>query len=86
MKNKTSIEKSHSKWSNFKLTCLCILITLSISSLWVVVCFINYFKFLSLIITVGVSLFILILSIYLLIKFKREKNYIYYSRINFLMI
>lgn len=71
MENKTSIEKSHSKWSNFKLTCLCILITLSISSLWVVVCFINYFKFFSLIITVGVSLFILILSIYLLIKFKR---------------
>lgn len=71
MENKTSIEKSHSKWSNFKLTCLCILITLSISSLWIVVCFINYFKLLSLIITVSVSLFALILAIYLLIRFKR---------------
>lgn len=71
MENKTSIEKSHSKWSNFKLTCLCILITLSISSLWIVVCFINYFKLLSLIITISVSLFVLILAIYLLIRFKR---------------
>ena len=54
MDNKTSLEKSHSKWSNFKLTCLCILITLSISSLWVLISFKDYFRFVSFVI-VGFS-------------------------------
>ncbi|MBE6131198.1 MAG: hypothetical protein E7183_05705 [Erysipelotrichaceae bacterium] len=71
MDNKTSLEKSHSKWSNFKLTCLCILITLSISSLWVLISFKDYFRFVSFVIVGFSSIAILVLSIILLSKFKR---------------
>lgn len=71
MDNNNSLEKSHSKWSNFKLTCLCILVTLSISSLWILVSFKHYFRFTSLVIVGFISMTTLILSIILLTKFKR---------------
>ena len=71
MDNKTSLEKSHSRWSNFKLTCLCILITLSTSSLWVLISFKDHFEFTIFIIVGFISLIILILSLILLTKFKR---------------
>ena len=34
MANKTSLQKSHSKWSNFKLTLLCLLTSVSVSVFW----------------------------------------------------
>lgn len=71
MDDKTSLEKSHSKWSNFLLTCLCILITLTISALWILLCFFNYFKLINIIlIGTGLLIFLIILC-YLMIKFKR---------------
>lgn len=71
MENNLSKEKSHSKWSNFKLSCLCILITLSMSSLWIIVCFKNYFKFALIVLLGFFSIVTLFLSIILLFKFKR---------------
>ena len=71
MDNNNSLEKSHSKWSNFKLTCLCVLITLSISSLWILVCFKDFFRFIHLVIVGFVSIAILTLSIIVLKNFKR---------------
>ena len=71
MDNNNSLEKSHSKWSNFKLTCLCILITISMSSLWVLVIFKDYFGFTSFVIVGFISIVMLILSLILLTKFKR---------------
>ena len=71
MDNNNSLEKSHSRWSNFKLTCLCILITLSTSSLWVLISFKDHFELTIFIIVGFISLIILILSLILLTKFKR---------------
>lgn len=71
MDNNNSLEKSHSKWSNFKLTCLCILITISMSSLWILISFIEYFGFTSFVIVGFISIVMLILSLILLTKFKR---------------
>ena len=33
-KQKTSLEKSHSAWSNFKLTLLCVLTVISVTAFW----------------------------------------------------
>ena len=68
---KTSLEKSHSKWSNFKLTILCLFITIIVSCIWIVICFINYFKLAYFVLILLGLLLLLILFIYLLIKFKR---------------
>ena len=39
--NKTSLEKSHSKSSNAKLTLLCLFSVLCFSALWVCLCFLK---------------------------------------------
>ena len=69
--NSDSLKKSHSKFSNFKLTLLCIIATLAISALWLVLGFKNSLTttwFYTLIgITGGVSL----LSVLLFNAFKR---------------
>ena len=41
MKNKTSIEKSHSKWSNTKLTILALFTALAINLVWITLAFKN---------------------------------------------
>ncbi len=71
MENKTSLEKSHSKWSNFKLTFLCVCICISVSTIWVVVCFKDYFRFTLSVLLGCFSIIILLLSVVLLCKFKR---------------
>lgn len=49
---KTSLEKSHSKWSNTKLTLLCIVASLSVGLFWTVLglkeCFEDIYFYLSL--------------------------------------
>ena len=37
--NNDALKKSHSKWSNFKLTLLCLVATIAISALWLVLGF-----------------------------------------------
>ena len=71
MENKTSLEKSHSKWSNFKLTFLCVCICISVSTIWVVVCFKDYFRVTLSVLLGCFSIIILLLSVVLLCKFKR---------------
>ncbi len=68
----TSLEKSHSKYSNFKLTFLCILGILFINLLWIGLIIISlegYFNF-GLILSIS-SFVISILIGLLLIRFKR---------------
>ncbi|MFA6861773.1 MAG: hypothetical protein WCR56_05285 [Bacilli bacterium] len=69
--NNDALKKSHSKWSNFKLTLLCLVATIAISALWLVLGFkesISTTMFYTLVaITGGVSA----LSIVLFSIFKR---------------
>lgn len=69
--NNDALKKSHSKWSNFKLTLLCLVATIAISTLWLVLGFkesISTTMFYTLVaITGGVSA----LSIVLFSIFKR---------------
>lgn len=39
--NKDSLQRSHSKWSNFKLTILCLFAILAFSALWVGLAFLG---------------------------------------------
>lgn len=70
----TSLEKSHSKWSNFKLTIASLLLVISFNALWVILIFkeelsnINNYMFPLLLI---VDLIILVLIIISFRKFKR---------------
>lgn len=72
MKEKTSLEKSHSKSSNFKLTFICFLAALSVSLLWVGVSLIfkDNFKTFGIILTIASGVFTLF-TIVLLNKFSR---------------
>ena len=68
---KTSLEKSHSKWSNFKLTCLCLLITISLSTIWVMIAFLKFIDIAYFILITVISLIVLVLTKILLKQFKR---------------
>lgn len=68
---KTSLEKSHSKWSNFKLTILCLSITISVSVIWAVLTFIKVIEIDIILLVLLISLIILIINIFFLTKFKR---------------
>jgi hypothetical protein len=68
---KTSLEKSHSKWSNFKLTILCLSITISVSAIWTVLTFIKIIEINIILLVLLISLIILITNIFFLTKFKR---------------
>lgn len=70
-KDQISLEKSHSKWSNFLLTCLCLLVTISVSVIWVMITFIKYIDILYVALIITIASIILILSVSLLYKFKR---------------
>lgn len=70
----TSLEKSHSKWSNFKLTLKSLLLVISFNTLWVIILYkdelsnINNFIFPLVLI---IDVIILILMIISFRKFKR---------------
>lgn len=70
----TSLEKSHSKWSNFKLTIKSLLLVISFNALWVIILYkdelssINNFIFPLVLI---IDVIILILMIISFRKFKR---------------
>ncbi len=70
----TSLEKSHSKWSNFKLTIKSLLLVISFNALWVIILYkdelssINNFMFPLILI---IDIIILILMIISFRKFKR---------------
>lgn len=70
----TSLEKSHSKWSNFKLTLKSLLLVISFNALWVIILYtdelssINNFIFPLVLI---IDVIILILMIISFRKFKR---------------
>lgn len=70
----TSLEKSHSKWSNFKLTLKSLLLVISFNALWVIILYkdelssINNFMFPLVLI---IDVIILILMIISFRKFKR---------------
>lgn len=69
---KTSLEKSHSKYSNFKLTLLCILGIVFINFLWIGLILIGlegYFNF-GLILSIAAFVLVLLVALVLL-KFKR---------------
>lgn len=68
---KTSLERSHSKWSNFKLTILCLSITISVSAIWAIFTFIKFIKIDILLLALLIFVIILMLNIILLAKFKR---------------
>lgn len=68
---KTSLEKSHSKWSNFKLTIVCLFLTISVSAIWSAIVFIKYIPFNIAVIILGVATVVLFFNIFLLVKFKR---------------
>lgn len=68
---KTSLEKSHSKWSNFKLTILCLSITISVSAIWTVLTFIKIIEINIFLLVLLISIIILITNIFFLTKFKR---------------
>ena len=70
-KDQNSLEKSHSQWSNFLLTCLCLLVTISVSVIWVMITFIKYIDILYVALIITIASIILILSFSLLYKFKR---------------
>ncbi len=70
----TSLEKSHSKWSNFKLTIKSLLLVISFNALWIIILYkdelssINNFMFPLVLI---IDIIILILMIISFRKFKR---------------
>ncbi len=70
----TSLAKSHSKWSNFKLTLKSLLLVISFNALWVILFFknelnnVNNFMFYLLLI---IDIVILILAMISFRKFKR---------------
>lgn len=70
-KEKTLLERSHSKWSNFKLTLITFMISLIVSSIWIVVAFKNYLKPIIFYITLPCLFLVLILFFYFIKKFKR---------------
>ena len=70
-KDQISLEKSHSKWSNFLLTCLCLLVTISVSVIWVMITFIKYIDILYVVLITAGAAIVLILSLCLLYRFKR---------------
>ena len=73
--NKTSLEKSHSKWSNAKLTMLCLLSNIAVSAVWVVLAlknvFLNNNLKLIFILLLCVSGLTFIITLLLFDKFKR---------------
>lgn len=68
---KTNIEKSHSKWSNFKLTVLCLIETLFVTLLWLTLIFKDKLQDKYFYTLLGISIIPLILGIILFNKFKR---------------
>lgn len=67
---KSSLEKSHSKFSNFKLTIICALLSISFSAIWIGISFIKKNAVLGYSIT-GASALVFILSFLLVGKFTR---------------
>lgn len=66
----TSIEKSHSKLSNFYLTIICLLSLIFTSILWIGIGFVKHYPEISYIL-LAIGIVGTILSIFLLIIFKR---------------
>lgn len=55
---KTSLEKSHSKWSNTKLTLLCIVASLAVGLFWTVLGLKEYFEDIYFYLSLGFGLII----------------------------
>ena len=74
MSEKTELERSHSKWSNFKLTLKSLLLVISFNALWVILFFKNK------LIEINPSLFIVslildaVLLVLMMISFKNFKR------------
>jgi len=74
MSEKTELERSHSKWSNFKLTLKSLLLVISFNALWVIL----FFK--DKLIEINPSLFIVslildaVLLVLMMISFKNFKR------------
>lgn len=68
---KTNLEKSHSKWSNFKLTILCLFETLFISIFWLTLILKDKLENQYFYALLGISIIPSILGIILFNKFKR---------------
>jgi predicted permease len=69
--NNDSLKKSHSKFSNFKLTLLCIIATLAISALWAVLGFKDSLTTTWFYTLIGITGGISLISILLFNAFKR---------------
>ncbi len=67
---KTDLEKSHSKTSNFKLTLICALLSISLSLVWFGLIFIEKNKALGISIS-ALSLVVALLSFFLIGRFTR---------------
>ena len=72
MGEKTSLEKSHSKVSNFKLTLICFIASISFSAMWAGVAFetIDSYKIFGIILGICGGVFF-VLSLLLISKFTR---------------
>lgn len=72
MSSKTSLEKSHSKASNAKLTFMCLIASISVSALWVGVMLIGYevYKIFGIVLAI-VGFVLTVISILFINKFTR---------------
>ncbi len=68
---KTSLEKSHSKWSNTKLTALCVVATIAVSAFWAFLGLKDYLNQVFFYIALGITAVLSLLSLLLFNKFKR---------------
>lgn len=72
MAEKTSLEKSHSKASNAKLTLICFIAALAVSCLWVGIALIGYEKYIIFgIILAASGALVTVFSLFLINKFTR---------------
>lgn len=69
--NQISLNKSHSKWSNFCLTLICFLITIITAAIWIVLAFKDYiigYRFYGIL---ALLVIMLICLLFIIIKFRR---------------
>lgn len=68
---KTSLEKSHSAWSNFKLTFVSLITSLIVSLIWILIAFKKYLEFKVFVILLVISGFLLLINLLCIKAFKR---------------